>query len=401
MKFRQLLPIYFVIFLSFLGYALTITMYIPMLLSPHFNFLPVETSLPLRIALTGSLLATYPLGQLIGSPIIGKLSNNFGHKRALLISLFGCALGFAGIAISIRFQQISLLFFSSLFTGMCESNMQLSLAIITDRTEEPALKTKLINNLYVACSLGYIIGPLLGGTSGMLLTYSIPFWITALCIAGLIIWVSYSLTEHKMTSEASSGIRFHSFTALKSIFREKRLLPFYLLNFLIFFAARGIYRMVPLYIVDKWHPSLLTYSLLIYSVAYVCFLTTSFILGRIVTRFSLPKLLSSLLLIGGILILSLVIPYDFRQVWVIYVIAMIPIVMTIPICSAWLFQQAKDDKQNTADASNYALLTLAESSSAAIGGLIAALLVPLSIVTMGIILLITGFIVIWLSRYDV
>src|SRR3990167_10818544 len=90
------------------------------------------------------VLAMYPLGQFIGSPIIGNFSDYYGRKKVLLISLCACAIGFSGMALSIELNLVSLLFFSAFFTGLCESNMAISQSVIADRVANPTEKTVLI-----------------------------------------------------------------------------------------------------------------------------------------------------------------------------------------------------------------------------------------------------------------
>ncbi len=43
---------------------------------------------------TGILIASYALMQLIGAPILGHLSDRFGRRPVLLVSVFGTFLGF-------------------------------------------------------------------------------------------------------------------------------------------------------------------------------------------------------------------------------------------------------------------------------------------------------------------
>lgn len=262
-RFRELLPLYAVIFLGFLGYALTITLFIPMLMDKSFLFLSVDTTTSSRAFLSGLLLAMYPLGQFFGSPIIGNLSDHFGRKKVLLLSLLACSVGFAGMALSIEFYQVSLLFISSFLTGLCESNMAISQSVIADLTQDEGLKTKLIGYAYSACSLGYVIGPLLGGAGGSKLGYSAPFWITAVGVICIAIWVFYSFEDQYIPRKDMSIKFLKSLAAIGSIFHQPKLYRIYLINFLIFFAVQGLYRVVPLYVVDQWKPTLTTYSLLI------------------------------------------------------------------------------------------------------------------------------------------
>ncbi|MCH9716976.1 MAG: MFS transporter, partial [Gammaproteobacteria bacterium] len=195
-KFREILPLYAVIFLGFVGYALTITLFIPMLMNTTFPLVPANTSVAARASLSGFLLAMYPLGQFFGSPVIGTLSDHFGRKKVLLLSLVACLFGFIGMGLSIHFHQLLLLFISSFITGLFESNMAISQSVIADRVDDTFQKTRLIGYAYSSCSLGWVVGASLGGIGGTALGYSAPFWITAVGVLCLMSWVSYSFKEH-------------------------------------------------------------------------------------------------------------------------------------------------------------------------------------------------------------
>lgn len=391
-KFRDLLPLYTVIFLGFFGYALTITLFIPMLMDKNFPLLPISASISLRVSLSGLLLAMYPLGQFLGSPIIGNLSDYWGRKKILVLSLALCVLGFAVMALSIEFHQLNLLFVSAFLTGICESNMAISQSIIADRSQDAAQKTKLIGYTYSACSLGYIVGPLLGGVAGSFLSYSAPFWITALGVLCLVIWLFYSFEDRYIPNKTVPIKLLNSLTAMKSIFNPK-LGKIYLINFLIFFAVQGLYRVVPLYVVDTWKPALRTYSLLIAFVSLLCFLANLWILGKLVKRFSTQNLLSGLLWVSGLLVIFITVPHHFNWIWLTYGVSVIPSIMALPTCTIWLSDQVTSSEQGQVLGNNQALLVLGESTSAAIGGLIAAIWIPLPLIVMGLILLITGIIV--------
>jgi MFS family permease len=84
---KKILPLWFVIFISFFCYSSMLTMFVPLLqdhTSPMYNanYSSAQTNI-----LCGLFLALYPLGQFLGSPIIGALSDRLGRKRMLIISL--------------------------------------------------------------------------------------------------------------------------------------------------------------------------------------------------------------------------------------------------------------------------------------------------------------------------
>ena len=73
--------------MGFVGYSLMISVFTPMLLRGDRTMLPAGSSTSLRTISLGVLLCLYPLGQLIGSPILGSLSDRFGRRPVLLASL--------------------------------------------------------------------------------------------------------------------------------------------------------------------------------------------------------------------------------------------------------------------------------------------------------------------------
>jgi DHA1 family tetracycline resistance protein-like MFS transporter len=386
-KVRDFLPLYAVILLGFLGYALTITLFIPMLLDKNYMLLPADASTSMRAIFSGLLLAMYPLGQFFGSPVIGTFSDYYGRKRVLLVTLMICSLGFLGMALSIDYHNIGLLLLFSFLTGLCESNMAISQSVIADRSHDPIIKTKLIGYGYSACSLGYILGPLLGGN---VLSYSAPFFIVASIVPLLVLWIYLNFDEQYSPSSTIKINLSQSLTSIKSIFYHKKLTKIYFINFSIFFAVQGLYRVIPLYVQDQWSPSLQTYSMLISFVSCMCFLANLIILQRLAKRYSTQHLLSGLLVSGGLFVLIVLIPSGFNWIWFTYGLAVIPTVMALPTCTTWLSQQVKSNEQGQVLGNNQALLVLGEASSAAIGGLIAAIMVPLPVVLLALILIVTG-----------
>ncbi len=387
---RNLLPLYVIIFLGFFGYALTVALFIPMLADENFNLLPLNTSISFRATLSGFLLAAYPLGQFLGSPIMGKLSDYYGRKKVLTLSLFACLFGFSGIALSIEYHNLSLLFMNCFLTGLFESNMSISQSIIADNCKDSIKKNKLIGYAFSACSLGYIMGPLIGGLSAKL-GYSAPFWITSFAIIPVVAWVFWGCKD--ISNRRLSGkINFlEAITAFKSIFTHRKLFKIYFINFLIFFSVQGLYRVSPLYVENEWKPSLQIFTILMAYVSTLCFLANLFIMGPLSKRFSTEKLLSALLLFGGISAIVIVIPDSFSWIWLTYGIAVMPTVMLLTVCTTLLSNQASIEEQGQVLGNNQALLVLGECLSASIGGLISAIMIQLPVVVMGLLLLLANF----------
>lgn len=390
---QQLIPLYLIIFIGFFGYALTIALFIPMLLDKGYDLLSAATSTATRTTISGFLLGMYPLGQFIGSPIIGKLSDHYGRKKILLTSMVLCIIGFISIGISIEIHNVILLFISCFFTGLCESNMAIAQAVISDLSQNNLEKTKLIAYAFSACSLGYVCGPLFGGLSASSHDYYLPFYLTAVSILPLLIWIKSSMKETKhITLKIKLNI-FESITSMRTIFTNKKLRLIYLVNFIIFFAIQGLYRVAPMYIVDTWNPSLHTYTTIISFVSLICLLANIFLTGRLSKKFKAKNLLIALLAFSAIFTLSIVTPKNFNWIWLTYGLAAIPTIIALTTTTTWLSNQASDNEQGQVLGNNQALLVLGEALSAGAGGLIAAINISLPIIVMACLLLLAVLVI--------
>ena len=96
---KTLLPLYLVIFTGFCGYSLMITLFVPMLMGAN-GFLAADATTGQRSLVLGILLAVYPLGQFLGSPVLGALSDRYGRKPVLTVSLFIAVAAYLLIALA-------------------------------------------------------------------------------------------------------------------------------------------------------------------------------------------------------------------------------------------------------------------------------------------------------------
>ncbi len=112
--------------------------------------------------LLGFLNATFPFMQFLAAPILGQLSDKYGRKKILGISIFGTCLSYIGFAIAIYMKNIPLLFIARAVDGITGGNISVAQASIADITE-PKHRAKNFGLIGAAFGLGFIIGPFLGG----------------------------------------------------------------------------------------------------------------------------------------------------------------------------------------------------------------------------------------------
>lgn len=165
MKNNKILAIILMtIFIDMLGVGILIPV-MPLLLadpSSEYYLLGTNTTVQNGYILLGFLTATFPFMQFLAAPILGQLSDKYGRKKILGISIFGTFLSYVGFAIAIYLKNIPLLFLSRAIDGITGGNISVAQAAIADVTE-PRHRAKNFGMIGAAFGAGFILGPFLGG----------------------------------------------------------------------------------------------------------------------------------------------------------------------------------------------------------------------------------------------
>ncbi len=106
---------------------------------------------------TSFLFAIFSIAQFFATPIIGKLSDRFGRRPLLIISLAGTVLGnfLAGTA-----PNAFVLFFARFLDGVTGGNISVAQAVISDVTT-PENRAKGFGIFGASLGLGFVMGPVL------------------------------------------------------------------------------------------------------------------------------------------------------------------------------------------------------------------------------------------------
>ncbi len=122
----------------------------------------------------GGLLIAYAGMQFLFSPVLGELSDKFGRRPVLLISLFGLSIDYLIHAFA---PTIIWLFIGRILAGISGASYTVANAYMADiSTKED--KAKNFGLLGAAFGLGFIIGPSIGGIFGAI-DVRLPFFIAA------------------------------------------------------------------------------------------------------------------------------------------------------------------------------------------------------------------------------
>lgn len=122
----------------------------------------------------GWLMFAFSIAQFIFSPVLGNLSDRFGRRPILLISLFGFSLDYLILAFS---PTIAWLFVGRILAGIMGASFTTAGAYIAD-ISPPEKRAQNFGMIGVAFGLGFIIGPVAGGLLGKFGT-RVPFFAAA------------------------------------------------------------------------------------------------------------------------------------------------------------------------------------------------------------------------------
>jgi len=200
--------------------------------------------------LLGIALATYPLGLLIGSNVIGSLSDRYGRKQILVYSLIGSVIGYIATGLSVTEGSYLFFILARLITGFFEGNISIARAIAVEL--HPQIdRSRALSLLYSTGYAGWLIGPLAGG---YLMDYGVDM---TFYIGGLAVLLSLFLVMivlEKTPPQKPSGLSIwqeitqnHSATLLR-ITHLRQFLWYY---FIFTLGINAFYEFYPLWLVEE------------------------------------------------------------------------------------------------------------------------------------------------------
>ena len=155
-KDHSLLFIFITIFIDITGLGIIIPV-IPALITELIN-----GSISEAAKYSGWLMFSYATLQFLFAPFLGGLSDQYGRRPVILLSLFGFGINYLVLALA---PNIIWLFLGRIFQGIMGASLTTASAYIAD-ISTPEKKAQNFGLIGAAFGLGFILGPVIGGYLG-------------------------------------------------------------------------------------------------------------------------------------------------------------------------------------------------------------------------------------------
>ena len=168
----------------------------------------------------GALIAAYAGVQFLAAPLLGELSDRFGRRPVILISVFGLGCDYVLLALA---PNLWWLFIGRLIAGATSANTAAATAYIAD-VSQPHDRPRLYGLIGATFGAGFVVGPALGGFLG---GYSLrlPFIVSAALALANVLFGLFVLPESlsKENRRALTWERANPFSLLKGLLGNRSL----------------------------------------------------------------------------------------------------------------------------------------------------------------------------------
>jgi len=272
----RLIFILVTMFLNFLGFSILFPI-MPFMVGKYIHN-------PNEIAFyVGLLLSIYALCQFFSAPGFGALSDRFGRRPILLISLFGSVIGYLFLGFS---GALWMLFLGRIIDGLTGGNISTIYAYMADITE-PHHRGKYFGLLGAAGGVGMIIGPVIGGTLGTIYLPAPLFIAAAITLADMLF--GYFILPESLPANLRT-IHFdykhlNPFQQFSHIFSIDILKRLFISGFIFFVAMNGMYATNAVFFKDRfaWNPAQI--GLLLFVIGFVDIFSQGFLINKLLPKF--------------------------------------------------------------------------------------------------------------------
>jgi MFS transporter, DHA1 family, tetracycline resistance protein len=206
----------------------------------HFAGLPPEW-------LLGVALAANPAGILLGSLVLGPLSDRLGRRRVLMATLLACGVGYLVTAMALQARMYLVFVAARFLVGLTEGNVAVARALLADHHGE-ADRVRAFAWLNAFQYGGWLVGPLIGG---FLLRWgdAVPFAVGGAAILPCLVLVAIGVPA--TSPRTARGAATPSGSTLAPLVHDGALRRLFALQMAYMCGVTTLYEYAPLWCVTE------------------------------------------------------------------------------------------------------------------------------------------------------
>ncbi|MGB6976692.1 MAG: MFS transporter [Gammaproteobacteria bacterium] len=297
-------PLFLVLLIDGMGLGLVFPLLNALMNDPTTGFFSHPVPPGMRNLMYGGLIGLFMLCWFLGAAILGDLSDQIGRKKSLIICLSGTFLGYLIGAVAIPLHSFSLLILSRVIAGLTSGSQPIAQAAIVDLSTEEH-KTRNIGFIFLALSLGFVLGPLLGGLLSdkrlvSWFSFDTAFYFAALIafINVILLWRFFKETYTATTSKVKISF-YRPITIFVSAFKNIPIRNLSLLLLIFILGWSSFFSFISLFLLKNYHltPSDTGFAMAVMGIGFC--LSNSFLTNYITHRFSLENSFKYTVLFGA------------------------------------------------------------------------------------------------------
>ena len=396
MKKPSLLIIYLTIFIDFIGVGLVIPIFAPLFLAPNSSLFDSSVSYDIKSFLLGLSLAVFPFFQFFGAPILGALSDKFGRKKILFLSILGTFFGYVLMVWGIVQKDLYLIILSRIIDGFTGGNISVATSAISD-ISDPKDKVKNFGILGALFGICFIAGPYLGGklsdpSVNANFSYATPFIISAVLSFINLILLSFLFKETLAKRIERKVNIFSGIKNLKTAFTNPKFKIIFTTVFLITCGFSFFTQFFQAYLVTKFYYSESQIGELFAYIGIWIALTQGLFIRYLPKSITPKKAVFFGTMILGSALLALIVPNDSFYIYFILPFVAISNGILSPNSQAIISGLADESSQGEIFGINQSITSLGMALAPLISGVLISMSLYFPILIAGIMIISAGII---------
>ncbi len=231
---------------------------------------------------TIAFTTTWGVMQFVFGPVVGMLSDRFGRRPVLLLSIFGLGVDYLFMALA---PTLGWLFVGRVINGITSASFSTANAYVADITA-PQQRAQAFGMLGAAFGIGFLVGPGIGGALGEI-NLRLPFWAAAGLAVCNWLYGFFILPESLPPGRRTPALnwrRANPVGALSFLEERRNLLGLQVINVLHLFAHNVFPSIFVLFVGYRFNWGPFAAAAMMIATGLLNILVQTLVVGRVVRR---------------------------------------------------------------------------------------------------------------------